>query len=95
MLLALLVGLFALEPLGIPISAVAAVCRPTVRGRRARAAHCDPPRAARGPWQVVIFSLGMYLVVYGLKNAGLTDMLTNCSTAWRNKGCGVPPWAPG
>jgi len=28
------------------------------------------------PWQVVWFSLGLYVVVYGLKNAGLTDYLT-------------------
>ena len=28
------------------------------------------------PWQVVWFSLGLYIVVYGLKNAGLTDNLT-------------------
>ena len=28
------------------------------------------------PWQVVWFSLGLYIVVYGLKNAGLTDDLT-------------------
>ena len=29
------------------------------------------------PWQVVWFSLGLYIVVYGLKNAGLTDVVSD------------------
>ena len=29
------------------------------------------------PWQVVWFSIGLYIVVYGLKNAGLTDIVAS------------------
>ncbi|PYB83535.1 MULTISPECIES: arsenic transporter [Pseudomonas] len=77
-LLVLLIGLFALEPLGIPISAVAATCAAILFTVAARGHRISTRRVLReAPWQVVIFSLGMYLVVYGLKNAGLTDMLTH------------------
>ncbi|MBC3435874.1 arsenic transporter [Pseudomonas sp. BW16M2] len=77
MLVVLLVGLFALEPLGVPVSAVAAVCAAMLFAVAARGHRISTRRVLReAPWQVVIFSLGMYLVVYGLKNAGLTDLLT-------------------
>ncbi len=32
------------------------------------------------PWQVVWFSLGLYIVVYGLKNAGLTNYISEILT---------------
>ena len=32
------------------------------------------------PWQVVWFSIGLYVVVYGLKNAGLTDVIASWIT---------------
>ena len=77
MLLVLLVGLFALEPLGIPISAVAAVCAAILFAVAAKGHVISTRRVLReAPWQIVVFSLGMYLVVYGLRNAGLTDGLT-------------------
>ena len=71
--LALLVfGFFGLEPLGVRVSAVAAVgaLLLIVAGR----GHITSTRnVLRGaPWEIVIFSLGLYLVVYGLRNAGLT-----------------------
>ncbi|WP_417311151.1 arsenic transporter [Ectopseudomonas khazarica] len=76
-LLVLLLGLFALEPLGVPISAIAAVCAAVLLAIAARGRHIATGKVLReAPWQVVIFSLGMYLVVYGLSNAGLTASLT-------------------
>ncbi|MTV39657.1 arsenic transporter [Duganella radicis] len=73
----LLLGFFWLEPLGVPISAVAAVGALLLLAVAARGHRISTREVLRGaPWQVVVFSLGMYLVVYGLRNAGLTGYLT-------------------
>ncbi|OJT49294.1 MULTISPECIES: arsenic transporter [Pseudomonas] len=70
----LLIGFFVIEPLGVPISAIAAVCACILYVIAARGHAINTSKVLKeAPWQVVIFSLGMYLVVYGLKNAGLTD----------------------
>ncbi|WP_309600676.1 ArsB/NhaD family transporter, partial [Klebsiella pneumoniae] len=70
----LLIGFFGLEPLGIPVSAVAAAGA-LILFLVAKKGHAiNTGKVLRGaPWQIVIFSLGVYLVVYGLRNAGLTD----------------------
>jgi arsenical pump membrane protein len=72
----LLAGFFLLEPLGVPVSAVAAAGAVLLLVIAGRGQVIETRKVLRGaPWQVVIFSLGMYLVVYGLRNAGLTDHL--------------------
>lgn len=69
----LLLGFFGLEPLGVPVSAVAAAGAILLLAIAARGHVISTKKVLRdAPWQVVIFSLGMYLVVYGLRNAGLT-----------------------
>ena len=88
----LLVGYFVADPLGVPISAIAgagAVVLLLVAGRhhlpwrRNRGSEEGEPDInalqilREAPWQIVIFSLGMYLVVFGLRNEGLTRYLTD------------------
>jgi arsenical pump membrane protein len=73
----LLVGFFWLDQLGVPVSAVAAAGAVLLLAVAARGHKISTREVLSGaPWQVVIFSLGMYLVVYGLRNAGLTGYLT-------------------
>ncbi|MEJ2632796.1 MAG: arsenic transporter [Acidihalobacter sp.] len=76
----LLIAYFVTAPFGVPVSVVtgagalvllALAARWHAGGRGARIAVRKVLKEA--PWQIVIFSLGMYLVVYGLRNAGLTD----------------------
>lgn len=73
----LLVGFFGLEPLGVPVSAVAAAGALLLLAVAARGEVIATRKVLRGaPWQIVVFSLGMYLVVYGLRNAGLTERIS-------------------
>ena len=77
-LLILLVGCFALEPLGIPISAISATCAVLLLGIAAKGHTISTRKVVKeAPWHIVVFSLGMYLVVYGLRNAGLTGYLAS------------------
>jgi len=76
-LVILLVGFFGLEPLGVPVSAVAAIGALILFAVAKRGKVINTGKVLRGaPWQIVMFSLGMYLVVYGLRNAGLTELLS-------------------
>lgn len=73
----LLIGFFALEPLGVPVSLVAAVGALILLAVAKKGHAINTGKVLRGaPWQIVIFSLGMYLVVYGLRNAGLTHYIS-------------------
>src|SRR5690606_24343400 len=86
-LVLLLGGFFVLEPLGVPVSAIAAagaLILLLVAGRQ----HIVGTRRVmrQAPWHIVVFSLGMYLVVYGLRNAGLTAHLAELLDAFAEMG---------
>lgn len=78
-LVLLLISYFALAPWHIPFSLVTgigALLFLVIAGRigqRGKQAVIPLwPVIRNAPWQIVLFSLGMYLVVYGLGKAGLT-----------------------
>lgn len=84
LLIVLLLAYFITAPLRVPVSAItgaAALVLMAVAGRwwqGGRDAQVSVRTALQGaPWQIVLFSLGMYLVVYGLGKSGLTDLGAN------------------
>src|SRR5690606_28815284 len=83
----LLVGLFGLEPLGVPVSAVACTAAVSLClvARRHRVINTRKV-LWEAPWQIVVFSLGMYLVVYGLRNQGLATHLAALLDACARQG---------
>lgn len=73
----LLVGYFVGDIYGLPVS-LFALGGATIFLIIATLSKAVKPKhiIKEAPWQVVWFSIGLYIVVYGLKNAGLTDYLT-------------------
>lgn len=77
----LLAGYLFSESLRIPVSLVAGIAALFFILVARRSPVIETWKVVKGaPWTVVIFSIGMYVVVYGLKNASLTDALSQVFT---------------
>ena len=74
----LLIGYFISEFAGIPVSFVAAAVAIFFLFVGRKSPAIPTRKIVKGaPWAIVFFSIGMYVVVYGLRNAGLTSVLTD------------------
>jgi arsenical pump membrane protein len=74
----LLLSYLASSWFAIPISFLVGIAVTLFLGLARRSKVIEVKQIIRNaPWSVVIFSIGMYVVVYGLKNAGLTRELAH------------------
>ena len=70
------------EPLHFPVAIPASVAAAAVLALASRSDAVASAAVLReAPWRIVVFSVGTYLVVYGLFNAGLTVYLSDLMRA--------------
>ncbi len=92
----LLVGYLVSEFLHLPVSLLADAVALIFWAIARRSQAVDTKAVMKGaPWNIVVFSIGMYVVVYGLGNAGLTDVLADLIQAAADHGLFVSTMAMG
>lgn len=74
----LLIGYFTSGITGLPVSIVVGVTAIFFMIMALRSPTVNTHQVVKGaPWSIVFFSIGMYVVVYGLRNVGLTSVLAD------------------